>query len=105
MFKPSAGAADAVAAWQPPGGAAITLAAHQGQHLAVACGAEVQVLHCSVTGRLQQERELALPQQASALALFELGGEVRRSGAGSGQWRRGPARRRPALSASPASLA
>lgn len=74
VFKPSTGAA--VGTWQPPGGGPITLAAQQGQYIAAACGALVQVLHCTATGRLQEEQELTLPQQASALALFQLGSEV-----------------------------
>lgn len=75
VFRPGAasGAAEQ-SSWQPPGGALITLAAQQGQHVAVACGRHVQVLHCAAgTGQLQPERQITLPQQASSLALFQLG--------------------------------
>jgi hypothetical protein len=74
LFRPASGALQS--SWHPPGGAHISLAAQQGQYIALAYGsAEVQVLYCSGgTGRLQEERVLALPQQASALALFQLSG-------------------------------
>ena len=74
VFRPSSGTVQS--SWRPPGGAHISLAAQQGQHIALGYGStEVQVLYCSSgAGRLQEERLLALPQQASALALFHLGG-------------------------------
>ncbi|KAL4458059.1 hypothetical protein ABPG75_012924 [Micractinium tetrahymenae] len=72
VFRPSAGGA-VLSSWSPPSGAQVSLAAQQGQYLALACGALLQVLYCGGTGRLQQECQLELPQQASALTLFQLG--------------------------------
>lgn len=79
VFRPAAAGA-ALSTWLPPGGGLVSLAALQGQYLALACGSAVQVLYCGGTGRLQEECQVALPQQASALALFELGGGSQASG-------------------------
>ncbi len=79
---PSSG--ERLSSWVPPGGSSVTLAAQHGQHVVLACGATVHLLYCSTTGRLQEERQLSLPQQASALTLFQLGAtggsEVSRAG-------------------------
>ncbi|PRW18316.1 DNA damage-binding 1 [Chlorella sorokiniana] len=78
VFMPGTG--EALSSWAPPSGSAVTLAAQHGQHVALACGATVHLLYCSGSGRLQEERHLSLPQQASALTLFRLGTDGRTEG-------------------------
>lgn len=75
IFMPGSG--ERLSSWAPPSGSSVTLAAQHGQHVALASGAHVHLLYCSSTGRLPEECQLDLPQQASALTLFQLGGDAR----------------------------
>lgn len=73
-LRPDSG--EVVSSWQPAAGgaASVSMAAIHDQSAALASGAVVHCLSASgATGRLQAERELALGQQVSALALVELG--------------------------------